>query len=82
MTSTATAEATRTTVNVFLVARANADTENLTALFADEVDWLLAENPNLPSPLVKAALSFARLLPEPPVGHATDIAVTRPTDIG
>ncbi|MFJ9369563.1 nuclear transport factor 2 family protein [Nocardia sp. NPDC101769] len=48
MTGTATAEATRTTVNAFLVARANADTENLTALFADEVDWLLAENPAVP----------------------------------
>ncbi|WP_194816514.1 nuclear transport factor 2 family protein [Nocardia sp. XZ_19_385] len=47
MTGT-TAEATRTTVNAFLAARANADTAKLTTLFADEVDWQLAENPGVP----------------------------------
>ncbi|QIS14170.1 nuclear transport factor 2 family protein [Nocardia arthritidis] len=48
MIGTTTTDATRTTVNAFLAARANADTETLTALFADEVDWLLAENPVVP----------------------------------
>ncbi|MEV6557429.1 nuclear transport factor 2 family protein [Nocardia sp. NPDC051756] len=43
-----TADATRTTVDAFFAARANGDTEAITALFADEVDWLLAENPVVP----------------------------------
>ncbi|EMF01863.1 nuclear transport factor 2 family protein [Streptomyces mobaraensis NBRC 13819 = DSM 40847] len=42
------AEATRAVVREFLAARAAADTERLVALFADEVDWLLAENPGVP----------------------------------
>ncbi|MGH4029843.1 nuclear transport factor 2 family protein [Actinomycetota bacterium Odt1-20B] len=41
-------EATRATVQEFLAARMAADTERLTALFADDVDWLLAENPAVP----------------------------------
>lgn len=45
---TTTADATRTIVDAFLAARANGDIEKLTALFADEVDWLLAENPVVP----------------------------------
>ncbi|MFI6041401.1 nuclear transport factor 2 family protein [Nocardia sp. NPDC051321] len=45
---TTTADATRTTVEAFLTARADGDTEKITALFADEVDWLLAENPVVP----------------------------------
>ncbi|WP_431955787.1 nuclear transport factor 2 family protein [Nocardia lijiangensis] len=48
MIGTTATDATRATVDAFLVARANADTETLTALFADEVDWLLAENPVVP----------------------------------
>lgn len=57
MTATANAAATtaenttattRAAVEAFLAARAAADTERLTALFADEVDWLLAENPVVP----------------------------------
>lgn len=47
-TDTATADATRATVQDFLSARLAGDTERLTALFADEVDWLLAENPGVP----------------------------------
>lgn len=43
-----TAENTRRTVEEFLAARATADTARLVALFADEVDWLLAENPAVP----------------------------------
>ncbi|WP_371528794.1 nuclear transport factor 2 family protein [Streptomyces sp. NBC_01283] len=46
--ATATADATRATVQDFLSARLAGDTERLTALFADEVDWLLAENPVVP----------------------------------
>ncbi|MFE9574984.1 nuclear transport factor 2 family protein [Nocardia sp. NPDC006044] len=42
------ADETRNTVEAFLAARADGDTEALTALFADEVDWLLAENPVVP----------------------------------
>ncbi|GGT25362.1 ketosteroid isomerase [Streptomyces tanashiensis] len=52
-TATATAEssqgeATRAVVREFLAARLAGDTERLVALFADEVDWLLAENPAVP----------------------------------
>ncbi|MFE1247129.1 nuclear transport factor 2 family protein [Streptomyces sp. NPDC058735] len=45
---TTTAEATRCTVRKFLELRLAGDTEGLTALFADEVDWMLAENPAAP----------------------------------
>lgn len=40
--------ATRAAVQAFLGYRLAGDTEGLTALFADEVDWLLAENPAAP----------------------------------
>lgn len=36
---------TRAVVQEFLAARLAGDTERLVALFADEVDWVLAENP-------------------------------------
>ncbi|WP_405392711.1 nuclear transport factor 2 family protein [Streptomyces sp. NBC_01102] len=42
------AEATRTVVRDFLAARLAGDTRRLVALFAEEVDWLLAENPGVP----------------------------------
>ncbi|GAA2062440.1 nuclear transport factor 2 family protein [Streptomyces albiaxialis] len=42
------AAATRATVQKFFELRIAGDTEGLTALFADEVDWLLAENPVVP----------------------------------
>lgn len=48
MTETAVAQTTRATVERFLAARSAADTAALTALFADEVDWQLAENPVVP----------------------------------
>ncbi|MFF5966880.1 nuclear transport factor 2 family protein [Streptomyces collinus] len=48
MTSTDIAEATRLTVQRFLALRLAGDTEGLTALFADDVDWVLAENPAVP----------------------------------
>ncbi|MFI6377394.1 nuclear transport factor 2 family protein [Streptomyces sp. NPDC050546] len=48
MTPTTTADATRATVQKFLELRLAGDTEGLTALFADKVDWVLAENPGVP----------------------------------
>ena len=42
------AEATRAVVQEFLAARLAGDTERLVAIFADEVDWQLAENPAVP----------------------------------
>lgn len=42
------AEATRAVVQGFLAARLARDTGRLVALFADEVDWQLAENPTVP----------------------------------
>lgn len=41
-------EATRSAVQAFLECRLAGDTERLTSLFADDVDWLLAENPGVP----------------------------------
>lgn len=42
------ADATRAVVQEFLAARVAGDITRLVALFADEVDWLLAENPAVP----------------------------------
>lgn len=42
------AEATRAVVEAFLAARIAGDTARLAELFADEVDWQLAENPAVP----------------------------------
>ncbi|MDI3403526.1 nuclear transport factor 2 family protein [Streptomyces cavernicola] len=42
------AAATRATVQEFLAARIAGDTERMVELFADDVDWLLAENPVAP----------------------------------
>ncbi|MGW0548669.1 nuclear transport factor 2 family protein [Streptomyces altiplanensis] len=47
-TASSVTEATRTVVQDFLAARVAGDTERLVTLFADEVDWLLAENPAVP----------------------------------
>ncbi|URN14678.1 MULTISPECIES: nuclear transport factor 2 family protein [Streptomyces] len=41
-------ETTRAVVREFLAARMAGDTERVAALFADEVDWLLADNPTVP----------------------------------
>ncbi|WP_213162266.1 hypothetical protein [Kaustia mangrovi] len=46
--SAASAEATRAVVEAFLAARLAGDTGRLAALFAEEVDWQLAENPAVP----------------------------------
>ncbi|KGJ07588.1 ketosteroid isomerase [Paracoccus versutus] len=42
------ADRTRAVVQQFLAARLAGDTARLASLFADEVDWLLAENPAAP----------------------------------
>ena len=41
-------EATRAVAGDFLTARVAGDTARLVELFADEVDWVLAENPTVP----------------------------------
>ncbi|MEI5099499.1 nuclear transport factor 2 family protein [Streptomyces sp. PmtG] len=46
--STTVEDATRATVDAFLAARLANDTARLTGIFADDVDWLLAENPVVP----------------------------------
>ena len=67
-TSTATtSEATRAVVQAFLDARLAGDTERLTALFADKVDWVLAEDPAVPwirprSTAAECAAQFADLM--------------------
>ncbi|MFD7661558.1 nuclear transport factor 2 family protein [Streptomyces sp. NPDC059788] len=47
-TENAVAEATRAVVQDFIAARMAGDTARLVELFADRVDWLLAENPVVP----------------------------------
>ncbi|CAM5613339.1 ketosteroid isomerase [Streptomyces spiroverticillatus] len=44
-TTTSTAETTRHIVQEFLTARLAGDEDRMVELFADKVDWLLAENP-------------------------------------
>ncbi|GGW98530.1 ketosteroid isomerase [Streptomyces malachitofuscus] len=61
------AEATRAVVREFLAARSAGDTARLVALFADEVDWLLADNPAVPwirprSTAVECAAQFTELM--------------------
>lgn len=61
------AEATRAVVEEFLAARLAGDTGRLVALFADEVDWLLAENPAVPwirprSTAAECAAQFTELM--------------------
>ncbi|MFE2280358.1 nuclear transport factor 2 family protein [Streptomyces sp. NPDC059454] len=61
------AEATRAVVREFLAARSAGDTGRLVALFADEVDWLLADNPAVPwirprSTAAECAAQFTELM--------------------
>ena len=61
------AEAPRAVVQEFLAARLAGDTERLVALFADKVDWLLAENPAAPwirprSTAAECAAQFTELM--------------------
>ncbi|MFD7257901.1 nuclear transport factor 2 family protein [Streptomyces sp. NPDC059874] len=66
-TASSVAEATRAVVHEFLAARMAGDTGRLVGLFADEVDWLLAENPTVPwirprSTAAECAAQFAELM--------------------
>ncbi|MBT2400544.1 nuclear transport factor 2 family protein [Streptomyces sp. ISL-100] len=66
-TGSSVAEATRAVVQEFLAARMAGDTGRLVALFADEVDWLLAENPVVPwirprSTAAECAAQFTALM--------------------
>ena len=66
-TASSTADATRAVVQEFLAARLVGDTGRLTELFADEVDWLLAENPAVPwirprSTAAECAAQFTELM--------------------
>ncbi|MGW8767762.1 nuclear transport factor 2 family protein [Streptomyces sp. NPDC055815] len=66
-TTRSTDEATRAVVQDFLAARLAGDTERLIALFAEEVDWLLAENPTVPwirprSTAAECAAQFTELM--------------------
>ncbi|OUD01469.1 nuclear transport factor 2 family protein [Streptomyces swartbergensis] len=61
------AESTRAVVQEFLAARLAGDTERLVELFADEVDWVLAENPGVPwirprSTAAECAAQFTELM--------------------
>ncbi|MFJ2739403.1 nuclear transport factor 2 family protein [Streptomyces sp. NPDC087440] len=47
-TPSSTAETTRQIVQEFVTARLAGDEERMTELFADKVDWLIAENPAAP----------------------------------
>ncbi|MFG2682156.1 nuclear transport factor 2 family protein [Streptomyces sp. NPDC048392] len=60
------AESTRSVVRDFLAARMAGDTGRLVEIFADQVDWLLAENPAVPwirprATGVEAASQFTEL---------------------
>jgi uncharacterized protein len=62
-----TSEATRAVVQEFLAARLAGDTGRLVTLFADQVDWLLAENPAVPwirprSTAAECAAQFTELM--------------------
>ncbi|MET9679596.1 nuclear transport factor 2 family protein [Streptomyces coeruleorubidus] len=64
---TSVAESTRAVVQEFLAARLAGDTERLVELFADEVDWVLADNPGVPwirprSTAAECAAQFTELM--------------------
>ncbi|WP_419668506.1 nuclear transport factor 2 family protein [Streptomyces phaeochromogenes] len=66
-TASSVAEATRAAVQEFIAARVAGDTGRLVALFADEVDWMLAENPGVPwirprSTAAECAAQFQELM--------------------
>lgn len=61
------ADATRVVVREFLAARLAGDTKRLAELFADEVDWQLADNPDVPwirkrSTAAECASQFTELM--------------------
>lgn len=60
-------EATRAVVQEFLAARLAGDIRRLTSLFAEKVDWMLAENPTVPwirprSTAAECAAQFTELM--------------------
>ncbi|MEU6179178.1 nuclear transport factor 2 family protein [Streptomyces coeruleorubidus] len=64
---TSVAESTRAVVQEFLAARLAEDTARLVELFADEVDWVLADNPGVPwirprSTAAECAAQFTELM--------------------
>jgi ketosteroid isomerase-like protein len=66
-TESSVAEATRAVVQEFLAARLAGDTGRLVTLFAEEVDWMLAENPAAPwirprSTAAECAAQFTELM--------------------
>ncbi|MCZ4511243.1 nuclear transport factor 2 family protein [Streptomyces sp. ActVer] len=66
-TASSVAEATRAAVQEFMAARVAGDIGRLVALFADEVDWMLAENPAVPwirprSTAAECAAQFTELM--------------------
>ncbi|MDG4860282.1 nuclear transport factor 2 family protein [Streptomyces sp. T-3] len=66
-TATSTSESTRAVVQDFLATRLAGDTERLLTLFADDVDWVLAENPTVPwirprSTAAECAAQFTELM--------------------
>jgi ketosteroid isomerase-like protein len=66
-TASSVADATRAVVQELLAARLAGDSERLVALFADEVDWMLAENPVAPwirprSTAAECAAQFTELM--------------------
>src|SRR5690606_36484081 len=66
-TASAVAAATRAVVQEFLAARLAGDTVRLAAIFADEVDWQLADNPGVPwirprSTAAECAAQFTELM--------------------
>ncbi|MFI6274861.1 nuclear transport factor 2 family protein [Streptomyces sp. NPDC050988] len=66
-TASAVAEATRAVVQEFIAARVAGDTGRLVALFAAEVDWMLAANPAVPwirprSTAAECAAQFSELM--------------------
>jgi len=66
-TESSVAGATRAVVQEFLAARLAGNTERLVALFAEEVDWMLAENPAAPwirprSTAAECAAQFTELM--------------------
>jgi ketosteroid isomerase-like protein len=67
VTPSSVAASTRAVVQEFLAARLAGDTERLVELFADEVDWVLADNPGVPwirprSTAAECAAQFTELM--------------------
>ncbi|MFJ8465292.1 nuclear transport factor 2 family protein [Streptomyces swartbergensis] len=67
VTTSSVSESTRAVVQEFLAARLAGDTGRLVELFADEVDWVLADNPGVPwirprSTAAECAAQFTELM--------------------